>query len=190
MTNDLAVLITEIDANLSHAESLAAGLSHPQFNWRPDPASWSIGQCLSHLNLVNSQDLAPLSAAIAGGKSRQLTGDGPFTYGFLTRKFVASMEPPAKRKFKAPKTYLPPEVSDPQTTLAEFRRISKELRILAQSAAGLHLARVKTIVPALPSLLRALVKMPLGARLEVITVHDRRHLWQAEAVRNHREFPL
>ena len=189
MTNDLAVLITEIDANLSHAESLAAGLSHPQFNWRPDAASWSIGQCLSHLNVVDGQDLAPIRAAIADGKSRQLLGDGPFTYGFLSRKFIASMEPPAKRKFKAPKNYVPPEDSDPQTTLAEFRRISKELRTLAQSAAGLDLARVKTTLPALPPLLRAFVKMPLGARLEALTVHGRRHLWQAEAVRNHPEFP-
>ncbi len=189
MTNDLAVLITEIDANMSHAESLAAGLSHQQFNWRPGPASWSIGQCLSHLNVVDGQDLTPVRAAIADGKSRQLTGDGPFTYGFLSRKFIASMEPPAKRKFKAPKYYVPPEESDPHATLAEFRRISKDFRTLAQSAAGLNLARVKTRMPALPPLLRALVKMPLGARLELITAHDRRHLWQAEAVRNHADFP-
>ena len=189
MNNDLAVLITEIDANVSHAESLVAGLSHQQFNWRPDPASWSIGQCLAHLNVVDGQDLAPVRAAIEDGKSRQLTGDGPFTYGFLSRKFVASMEPPAKRKFKAPKSYIPPEECDPQATLAEFRRISKELRTLAQSAAGLHLARVKTSMPALPPLLRAFVKMPLGARLELITAHDRRHLWQAEAIRNRPEFP-
>ncbi len=190
MTNDLAVLITEIDANLSHAESLAAGLSRQQFNWRPDAASWSIGQCLSHLNVVDGQDLAPIRAAIADGKSRQLTGDGPFTYGFLSRRFVASMEPPAKRKFKAPKNYAPPEESDPQTTLAEFRRISKDLRALAQTADGLNLSLVKTRMPALPRLLRALAKMPLGARLELITAHDRRHLWQAEAVRNHPAFPL
>ena len=189
MTNDLAVLITEIDANMSHAESLAGGLSHQQFNWRPGPASWSIAQCLSHLNLVDGQDLAPIRAAIADGKSRHLTGDGPFTYGFLSRKFVASMEPPAKRKFKAPKNYVPAEESDPQTTLAEFRRISKDLRALAQSAAGLHLGRLKTRMPASLPFLRAFVKMPLGARLELITAHDRRHLWQAEAVRNHPGFP-
>lgn len=189
MTNDLAVLITEIDANISHAESLAAGLSHRQFNWRPDAASWSIGQCLSHLNVVDGQDLAPVRAAINDGKSRQLTGDGPFTYGFLSRKFVASMEPPAKRKFKAPKNYTPDEESDPGATLAAFRRISQDLRSLAQSAAGLNLSRVKTSMPALPPLLRPFVKMPLGARLELITAHDRRHLWQAETVRNHPDFP-
>jgi len=189
VNNDLAVLITEIDANMSHAESLAARLSHQQFNWRPDPASWSIAQCLSHLNVVDGQDLAPIRIAIADGKSRRLTGEGPFSYGFLSRKFVASMEPPAKRKFKAPKRYVPPEESDPQATLGEFRRISKELRALAQSAAGLHLSRVKTRMPASLPLLSTLVKMPLGARFELVTAHDRRHLWQAEAVRNHPDFP-
>lgn len=187
--NDLAVLITEIDANVSHAESLAAGLSHQQFNWRPHAASWSIGQCLAHLNLVDGQDLAPVRAAIDAGRSRKLTGTGPFTYGFLSRKFIAGMEPPVKRKFKAPISYVPAAESDPQATLAEFRRISKELRTLAQNAAGLHLARVKTRMPALPAILRAIVKMPLGARFELITAHDRRHLWQAELVRNHPEFP-
>ena len=165
MTNDLAVLITEIDANMSHAESLAAGLSHQQFNWRPDPASWSIGQCLSHLNVVDGQDLAPVRAAIDDGKSRQLTGEGPFSYGFLSRKFVASMEPPAKRKFKASKSYVPPEESDPQATLAEFRRISKDLRALAQSAAGLNLARVKTSLPALPAVLARLRQDAAGSTL-------------------------
>jgi hypothetical protein len=187
--NDLAVLITEIDANLSHAESVAHGLSHEQFNWSPDPGRWSIGQCLDHLNAVDGRDLAPLRAAIDAGRSRKLAGAGPFTYGFLSRKFVASMEPPVKRKFKAPKLYAPRAESDPMATLAEYLRISADMRGLARSAAGLDLARVKTSLPALPALLRAMVKMPLGARFEAIVAHGRRHLWQAEQVRTHPNFP-
>jgi DinB superfamily len=187
--NDLAVLITEIDANVSHAESLAQGLSHQQFNWRPEPGRWSIGQCLAHLNTVDGQDLAPVRAAVDDGRSRQVTGSGPFTYGLLSRKFIASMERPVRRKSQAPKRYVPPAEADPQDTLAEYRRISVEMRRLAQSAAGLDLARVKSTLPALPALLRAVVKMPLGARFELITAHDRRHLWQAEQVRNHPDFP-
>ena len=135
--NDLAVLVTEIDANLSHAESLVAGLTRAQFNWRPEPGRWSIGQCLSHLNTVNGGDLAALRATIEAGKERKQTGEGPFTYGFFSRKFVASMEPPAKRKSKTPKYYEPPPEADPETTLAEYRRISGEIRKLSQSAAGL-----------------------------------------------------
>jgi len=187
--NDLAVLVTEFDANVSHAESLAAGLSRQQFNWRPETGRWSIGQCLTHLNTVNGGDLAPLRAAIEGGIARKQFGEGPFTYGLLSRKFVARMDAPVKRKFKAPKYYEPPPEADPVETMAEYRRISEEIRVLAKSAAGLDLARVKTSLHALPVLLRAIVKMPLGARFELIAAHGRRHLWQAEQVRNHPEFP-
>jgi len=187
--NDLAVLVTEIDANLSHAESLTAGLSREQFNWRSEPGRWSIGQCLAHLNTVNGGDLTALQQAIEAGKARSQTGEGPFTYGFLSRKFVASMEPPAKRRFEAPKYYEPPPDVDPAQTLAEYRRVSGEIRKLVQSAAGLDLVRVKTTMPALPAPLRAMIKMPLGARFELIAAHDRRHLWQADQVRNHAGFP-
>ena len=186
--NDLAVLITEFDANVSHAESLAAGLSREQFNWRPEAGRWSIGQCLAHLNTVNGPDVAVLQKALEAGIARRQFGEGPFTYGLLSRKFVAGMEPPVKRKFKAPKNYQPPSESDPVETLAEYRRVSAAMRRLAQSAAGLHLARVKTTLPALPALLRTVIKMPLGARFELIAAHDRRHLWQAEQVRNHVDF--
>jgi len=168
---------------------LAAGLSREQFNWRPAPGRWSIGQCLAHLNTVNGGDLAPLKAAIESGIARRQTGEGPFTYGLLSRKFIASMEPPSKRKFKAPAYYQPPPAVEPAPTLVEYRRIAAEIRKLAQSAAGLHLARVKTSLPALPAILRALVKMPLGARFEALAAHDRRHLWQAEEIRNDPAFP-
>jgi DinB family protein len=187
--NDLAVLISEIEANISHAESLCAGLSREQFNWAPAPGRWSIGQNLAHLNIVNGSEPSPMAAAIAEGRKRNLMGTDPFTYGMLSRKFIASQQLPVKKKFKAPKYYQPPLTVDAAQALAEYRRISAQIRALAQSAAGLDLARVKTTLPALPALLRAIIRMPLGARFELLTTHDRRHLWHAEEVRNHADFP-
>ncbi len=186
---DLAMLIAEIEANASHAESITHGLSRAQFNWRPGPGRWSIGECLSHLNIVNGGDLAPLSDAIAQGRSRNLTGSGPYSYDFLSRKFISMMDLPVKTKMKAPKSYAPPPDSDLPATLSQYRRICSELRRLAESANGLNLARVKTVIPALPAPLRLVYKMPLGGRLILITTHDRRHLWQTEQVRNHPDFP-
>jgi hypothetical protein len=189
VSEDLAILIVEMDSNVSHLESIAAGLSREQFNWRPEAGRWSIGECVSHLNIVNAGDIAPIRAAIERGRSRGLTGAGPFQYGFLSKKFIASMEPPAKKKFKAPKSYLPPSDAEPKSTLDEYGRVSAELRKLAVSANGLDLARVKTEIPVLPAPLRRVLKMALGARLTALTTHDRRHLWQAEQVRNHAQFP-
>jgi hypothetical protein len=189
MSEDLAILIVEMDSNVSHLESISAGLSREQFNWRPQAGQWSIGECVGHLNIVNAGDIAPLRAAIESGRARGLTGTGPFHYGSISRKFIASMEPPARKKFKAPKSYLPPSDAEPKSALAEYARVSAELRKLAVSANGLDLARVKTEMPALPAALRLFVKMALGARLTLLTTHDRRHLWQAEQVRNHANFP-
>jgi hypothetical protein len=187
--NDHIVLITEIFANVSHAESLTQGLSNHQFNWRSEPGRWSIAQNLAHLNAVDGNDLAALRMAIEVGRSRKLTGAGPFTYGLLSRKFAATAEPPVRRKRKAPQAYAPPPEADLATTVTEYRRISGEVRQLVQASAGLDLARVKTTLPALPAVLRAIFKMPLGARFALIAAHDRRHLWQAEEVRNHPAFP-
>ncbi len=189
MSEDLAILIAEMDANFSHLESITTGLSPEQFNWRPETGRWSIGECIGHLNIVNAGDLAPLRAAIESGRARGLTGEGQYRYGYLSRKFIASMDVPVKNKFKAPKSYLPPGNAEPETAIAEYARVGAELRKLAVSANGLNLARVKTEMPALPRPLRLFVKMALGARLTLLTTHDRRHLWQAEQVRRHDRFP-
>lgn len=186
METDLAATI---QANVGRAEALTRGLSHAQFNWRPEPGQWSMAQALTHLNIVNGQDLKPIQSAIEKGRRQGLTGRGPFTYGFFSRKFIASMEPPVKRKFKAPEYYQPPADSDLAQTLGEYRRIASELRTLTRAAAGLHLGRVRTTLPALPAFLRPILKMPLGARFELILAHDRRHLWQADQLRNHPAFP-
>ncbi len=184
---DIAMLIVEIDANLSHAESITHSLTHEQFQWRPQPGRWSIGECFAHLNVTNSYALGAIEKGIAKGRHKK--GEGPFQYGFLVRKFIASQEPPATKKFKAPKVFLPPSAIDLDMTLAEYRRISNELKRLTKEADGLHLARVKVEMTALHPALRHFVKMPLGGQLLLTTTHDRRHLWQAEQVRNDPAFP-
>jgi hypothetical protein len=119
-----------------------------------------------------------------------IRGVGPFRYGFISMKFVGSMEPPVTRKFKAPKYYDPAPQCDPQQELSEYQRISGEIRGLMERSASLDLARTKTSLVALPPLVRAFVKMPLGARLAVLMAHDRRHLWQSGQVRASAAFPM
>jgi len=186
---DIAMLVVELDANLSHAESITHGLSSQQFQWRPSPKRWSIGECIAHMNLANAANLPALEAGIASGRARGLNGEGPFHYGFLMRRFIASQEPPVTKKYNSPKGFLPAAELAPDTTLTEHRRIASELKRLTREANGLHLAKIKISLPALPALPRAIVRVPLGGWLTFITTHDRRHLWQAEQVRNDPAFP-
>jgi hypothetical protein len=93
------------------------------------------------------------------------------------------MEPPVTRKFKSPKVFEPPLEAALESSLAEYKRTSAELRQLLILSRGLDLDRVKTRLTALPALLQPILKMSLGARFELINAHDRRHLWQAEQIR-------
>jgi hypothetical protein len=190
LSEDLAIVIAEMDGNISHMESVTAGLTHEQFNWQAAPGSWSIGECLSHLNIVNGGDLASIKSAIDHGRARHITGTGPFRYGFLAKKLIASQSLPIRKKFTAPARYVPPQHADLVFTVAEYRRVNAEIRKLSVSAEGLDLARVKIDIPPLPAWLRPFLKMELGARLALIATHDHRHLWQAEQVRLHKQFPL
>jgi hypothetical protein len=178
---DLSRIAQEIRDTQAQFETLCAGLSDTQFNWRSAPGRWSIAQCLAHLNAVNGPDINPMSAAIASARKHS---PGPYHYPWLWRYFIRITEPPAKIKFKVPKSYQPPPNSNFDTTLSEYRRICTALIDLVQRANGLDLAQVKTPLPAIRFL-----KMPLGARLHLLTAHDRRHLGQAREVRTHPDSP-
>ena len=65
------------------------------------------------MNTTNNFTLPALEAGITKGRASGKTGQGPFHYGPVSRKFIASQEPPAKKKFKAPKAFLPPAEVDP-----------------------------------------------------------------------------
>ena len=179
-------LLDENTANIEKAKSLTAGLSAAQMNWRPQPGKWSIAQNLAHLNF-GYQYFDTLASSIAAARAKGIIGNGPFRYGWLSSWIMKSMEPPPKRKFKALKVYTPPPDIDAAKALADYLRMGARLTELIQKADGLDLARAKT---PFGDLKWVQIKMPLGARLAHLITHDRRHLWQAEQVRNDPNFPI
>lgn len=189
MNHDTALLIDAIDGNLRSSENVTSNLSPQQFNWRSEQGRWSIAQCLGHLNILNALDLAPLEALINSSRTRGITGQGPFHYGYLSRKFAASQDLPIKSKFKAPKKFVAPPDMKLESTVAEYQRINREIRRLVLASDGLDWSRLKIGLSAMPAPVRALFKMPLGARFTLLVNHDRRHLWQAGQVRAHADFP-
>jgi hypothetical protein len=175
-------LLDDNNANIEKAKSLTAGLSAAQMSWRPHPGKWSIAQNLDHLN-HSARGLDTIASSIAAARAKGIVGNGPFRYGWLTSWIMKSQEPPPKRKYKTHKSNAPSPDVDAAKALADYLRNTARLGELIQKADGLDLARAKT--PFGP-----LKWFPLGALLTHITTHDRRHLWQAEQVRNDPNFPI
>jgi hypothetical protein len=170
---------------VARAEELTRGLDHRAFNWRLRSETWSIGQCLEHLSLINEADFPNLDACIAEAKNRGWRHPGPYNYGPLTRWFIWTIEPPAGARFPTLAKYMPaPADLSMEATVQRYRDVAQGVIARMEAADGLDLIKARTALPALPQL-----QMPLGGRFALLAAHDRRHLWQAEKVRQQPVFP-
>ncbi|MFN7921435.1 MAG: DinB family protein [Bryobacteraceae bacterium] len=181
---ELERLIYQVKVVREEADGLLWGLDDDRFNWSPGAGRWSMAQCFEHLNVTNRNMVASIEKAAREGRAAGKLSDGPFVYGFLARWFINTLQPPVKRRFKAPANFQPGPRRSLADTRAEWDRIHDKVVELIHAVNGLDLARIKVPSPA-----SSLLKYPLGAAFWVLTGHDKRHLWQARNVRNDKSFP-
>lgn len=183
---DLAGLLDAFDAADDQARELVAGLDEERLNWQPaDGRAWSIAQCLDHLRRGNQAYLDALAPAIAeAGGEGVATGFRPLRPSWPARRFIASLEPGAKMKAKAPKAIQPPSRIAAGDVLEPFLQVHAALVALLRDAADLDLNRVILRNP-----LIGIIRMRAGSAFLLIAAHDRRHLAQARRVRDDPAFP-
>lgn len=186
MNADLESYRLQIVTIRQDAPGLWNGLTDAQFNWRPSPDKWSIGDCFAHLNETAKRTVPVLDEMIARARSRGLLANGPFVLGLIERTFVKSLEPPPRFRGKAPKRLQPVPSThralEPVTR--EFLNWQDAIDARLDSADGVDLVRVKGPSPAQP-----IIKWTLAGLLSITLAHERRHIWQAREVRNHPAFP-
>ena len=176
----LPLQLDEIRAQLERAkleaERITENLSEGQL-WQPPPdGGWSVGECLAHLNIVGegyAVRLKPALPTVVNARNRK--GEGPFRFGLLGRFFVRSLEPDAKPKLKAPKSFQPE--AQPGVT-ERFLSLQDELLGLVQQAEGLALERIVISSP-----VSRVLRLSVFEALNAVTVHELRHLQQAARVR-------
>jgi uncharacterized damage-inducible protein DinB len=183
MNSELQELLRQLEAIKGEGQAVCAGLSASQFNWRPGEGRWSVAECLVHLNRSVTATLPAFDRAIQEGraKGRVAKGEGRSRYGWFSRWMIGSMEPPPKRRMKTFPIFAVPVggTHAVATVLPEFIAVRDQLAERVRRADGLDLQGNRTVSP-----VTRLLRMPLGAYLQFVVTHDRRHLWQARQVRN------
>jgi DinB family protein len=172
-------LTGQLNATHARVRELVSGLSPDQLTRRPDPAKWSIAECLAHLNLTASIAQPKIAAAISHGRQANITGTGPFSPGIIGRLLIWIAEPPPKFNLRAPK-YISPEIAhgDPAKVVADFQKFQDGWEKLIRDCEGLHQKRIKV-----PSLFPGMPRLRLAAPIPWLLAHQRRHLAQAEDVK-------
>src|SRR5262245_1578350 len=163
------------------ARALAAGLTDACAEWRAEPSSWSVAECLDHLATANRVYLTAMGPAAEAAVARGQRRRGPAVPGLLGGWFVRSLEPPVKPRFKlkAPTKIRPRSAPSFPDAMAAFLKSQEEVRRFLRAYADFDLAGVQFPNPFIPGL-----RFSLATGLHVIAAHDRRHLWQAWRVRH------
>jgi hypothetical protein len=166
---------------------LTGGITDAQFSWRPAPERWSAAQVVNHLNLADSDYTDRIAQVLADGRAHGLKDRGDYKPSLLGGMMVRSMEPPPRRRFKAPKIWRPADSGpalDRASELARLDRLHDRIEALIREAAGLDLRRIR-----LGSPVSGLIRMNLGDAFALILTHERRHLYQLRKVTEEAGYP-
>ena len=175
--------LDELETIESDLRALTDGLSETGLRWSPGSGAWSILHCLEHVNRTTEVYLPNIDAAIERGRRRKTIGGKSSRGTLLGSWLIESLEPPVKRRFKAPKTFQP--LPDPdRDAVGNFVRLRGELRERIGRSSGLDLGRIRLSSPAMK-----ILRVSLGQAFRVLAAHDRRHLWQAHNVKRNEAFP-
>jgi hypothetical protein len=158
--------------------SLAADLTAAQFNWRPDPRRWSVGQCLEHIVLTARLYPDGIERMIHEARARQASGARPYREGLVARLLVSSMEPPPRLRVRTMRSVQPPAALERDVVMAGFDAVFARFAELIATADGAALAHAR-----MPSPFVRLISLTLGQTIAVNLAHARRHLWQGWQVR-------
>jgi hypothetical protein len=175
-------VIDELDAADRRANDLARGLRSEQLNWKPAIGVWSVGQCLQHLYVANEVYLPAIANAL---DNRPPSAVQDVTPGWFGRWFIRTyIEPSSRgRRARAPGRIAPVQQIDP-SVLELFLRSNDAARDLVRRAAAHDVNRIRFRNPFIP-----LLRFTVGTGLEIVWRHQRRHLLQAERIKQAPTFP-
>ena len=177
-----ARLLSDLDEADQRATGLVQGLREEQLNWRPDPRSWSIGQCLDHLCVTNDVYLPPIAQALEGEPKGAASEITPGWFGRFFLKKVVEPSPESSR-LKAPKKIVPSSRID-TSVLDRFLVGNRSVRQLIERAREYDVNRIRFRNPFVP-----LIRFTVGTGLKIVTRHEHRHLLQAQRVKEADGFP-
>ena len=168
-----------------HLDALVAGLTGTQFNWKPAPEVWSVGECLDHLNEALGTYIEKMAPAIEKARAEGKVGSEPYGRGTLVGRLLVGFLSREGKTARAPGVFRPASGSlDRDRVVQTFRERAARLIELAEEAEGLDLGRIRIATPVSP-----LLRLSLAQAFELHALHTPRHLAQAERVKHLEQFP-
>ena len=157
-------------------------LSDKQLNWKPDERSWSVGQCIDHINNTDRPYFDRIKAAFS--KAKNFTDSYNYRAAFPGTFLIKAMSPGSKVKVKAQKIFRPSMSAVSKEAFDRYDKQQEEMLAVLEEGKKYNINKIKVSSPAF-----SLMRMRVGDALRVLVLHRRRHLEQAKRIMSMEGFP-
>lgn len=162
--------------------------SEEQLNYKQHPESWSVLECLEHLNLYGRFYLPEIEQRMttfplrrgAEGEDVKHCFDPVFKSGWLGNYFANSMLPKQKlNKMKTFKNMNPLNSKLDKKVIDEFISQQEQMLHLLEESRKISLNKTRTAIS-----ISKLIKLKLGDTFRFVIYHNQRHMVQAQRIQN------
>jgi hypothetical protein len=152
-------------------------LSEKELNWKPGPESWSIAQVMDHIMTTN-ESYFPIFEKISKRKYKSSRmGKIPFVPSLMGKMILRSVRPEEKRKTKTFRSWDPDQSSIPVEIVEKFSLHQQDLMVRVKSVEDFLGGNFIIHSP-----LSRYIVYSLDDAIEILVVHEERHLNQAREV--------
>lgn len=168
----------QLDEITDEFMSAFSGLTVDQLNWKPNSKTWSVGQNVDHLIVINGTYFPVIEAVRSGSYQLPFIGKFDFMVSFLGKTVLKAVQPDRRKKMKTFPIWEPSK-SDIQPDLWErFKTHQHELKKMILSSSDLLDKGTVISSPANKNIV-----YQLETAFDIIVAHERRHWAQAKEVK-------
>lgn len=177
-------ILSQIEKVNTDSKQTYGQLSFDQINWKPNPKSWSIGQCFEHLIVTNNLYFPNIQKVIDGTHSNNYFSKIPFSTNLIAALMKKALNPDQKRKMKTFNVFEPSRSDVSPTIINDFVENNQKLIEMIVACKDLELHKIKIAEPLSPAL-----NLRLDDAFEILLIHEKRHFKQAERIMKAEGFP-
>ena len=169
-------LIQELDAITKEVQDSFGKMNHEELNFKSSPDRWTIAQNLDHLICINETYFPIFDALKNGTYTRPFLGKFRFITSFFGNMIYKMSSPEHTKPIKTMSIWEPSK-SEIHDVIQAFVQHQEQLK---QNITGLEESIASGSVIASPA--NPMIVYTLEQALNIIVVHEKRHILQAKKV--------
>jgi hypothetical protein len=173
----LQVVVDEFGSASARLRVLGAAVPPESWALRPDPARWSVSECVAHLNLTGRRYVPLLRRGIQEAMRRATRAPARYRRDPVGWFLWRTTGPPVRFRVETTAPFVPDGARPQAEILAEFEWLQADQLECVRQSEGLPLGEVRITSPFDPRM-----QYNLYSCLTILPRHQHRHLWQAEQV--------